>query len=154
MYKINRKIEYALMALKQMSQKRPGELTTAKEVCDQLRTPFDATARVMQIMASKGLLRSEHGAFGGYQITKDLSKVSLFDFVEMIEGRQALVKCIHRNDGDMCEIQTTCNIGQPLQNLNSKLNEFYSGISLKELLIEQPVRARAPKKTEELHGGK
>lgn len=155
MYKINRKIEYALMALKQMSQKRPGELTTAKEVCDLLRTPFDATARVMQIMASKGLLRSEYGATGGYQIMKDLSKVSLFELIEMIEGRQALVKCIHRNGGEACEIQTTCNIGQPLQNLHHKLNEFYRGINLKDLLLEvQPGRAaRAVRRTgEELNG--
>lgn len=142
MYRINRKIEYALMALKQMSQKTPGELTTAKEVCDQLRVPFDATARVMQIMASKGLLRSEHGAFGGYQITKDLSKVSLFDLVEMIEGKQALVKCIHREEADPCEIQNTCNIGLPLASLNQKMNDFYRSINLRELLNE----TRAPRR--------
>lgn len=142
MYRINRKIEYALMALKQMSQKMPGELTSAKEVCDQLKTPFDATARVMQIMASKGLLRSEHGAFGGYQITKDLSKVSLYDLVEMIEGPQALVKCIHTTEGDSCEIRTNCNIAQPLTVLNQKLNDFYRGLSLRELLLLETPKAR------------
>lgn len=154
MYRINRKIEYALMALKQMSQKTPGELTTAKEVCDQLKTPFDATARVMQIMANKGLLRSEHGAFGGYQIFKDLSKVSLFDLIEMIEGKQSLVKCIHREGGVACEIETTCNIGLPLASLNQKLNEFYRGISLRDLLIESgPARASRRKSPHEvIHG--
>lgn len=136
MNRINRKIEYALMALKYMSQKIPGELSTAKEVSDTFRTPFDATARVMQIMASRGLLRSEQGATGGYQILRDISKVNVLDLIEMIEGPVALVKCGHREEGENCEIQSTCNIISPLTHLSQKVNEFYRGITLKELLVD------------------
>jgi Rrf2 family transcriptional regulator, nitric oxide-sensitive transcriptional repressor len=135
MNKINRKIEYALMALKYMSQKIPGELTTAKEVSDNFRTPFDATARVMQVMAQRGWLRSEQGAFGGYQITKDLSKVSMHDLIEIIEGPTAVVRCLHKTKESPCEIQTTCNIASPITKLNHKLNEFYQSLSLKDLLV-------------------
>ena len=134
MNKINRKVEYALMALKYMSQKIPGELTSAKEVSDAFHTPFDATARVMQQMASKGgILRAEYGASGGYQITKDLAKISMHDLVEIIEGTTALVKCLHKEAP--CEIQGTCNIVSPVTTLNQKLIEFYKGLSLKELLV-------------------
>lgn len=135
MNKINRKFEYALMALKYMSQKIPGELTSAKEVSDNFQTPFDATARVMQVMAQKNLLRAEYGASGGYQITRDLAKVSVHDLVEMIEGPTALVKCLHSETP--CDIQNTCNIVSPVTQLNKKLNEFYQGLSLKDLLVEK-----------------
>ncbi len=53
MNKINRKLEYALMASAH-ELKILGELTTAKEVSDSFHTPFDATARVMQQMAQEG----------------------------------------------------------------------------------------------------
>lgn len=53
MNKLNRKVEYALMALKFMSSKVPGELTSTKEVVESTGCPFDATARVMQQMAQK-----------------------------------------------------------------------------------------------------
>ncbi|AHZ85827.1 Rrf2 family transcriptional regulator [Bdellovibrio bacteriovorus] len=136
MNKINRKLEYALMALKYMSQKIPGELTTAKEVSDSFHTPFDATARVMQQMAQKGgILRAEYGANGGYQITKDLAKVSIHDLVEVIEGPTALVKCLHKEAP--CEIQGTCNIVSPITALNDRLTDFYKSLSLKELLVER-----------------
>ncbi|QDK36237.1 Rrf2 family transcriptional regulator [Bdellovibrio sp. NC01] len=136
MNKINRKLEYALMALKYMSQKIPGELTSAKEVSDAFHTPFDATARVMQQMAQKGgILRAEYGANGGYQITKDLAKVSIHDLIEVIEGPTALVKCLNKEAP--CEIHSTCNIVSPITNLNSKLTEFYKSVSLKDLLVER-----------------
>jgi Rrf2 family protein len=145
MNKINRKLEYALMALKYMSQKIPGELTSAKEVSEAFHTPFDATARVMQQMAQKGgILRAEYGANGGYQITKDLAKVSIHDLVEVIEGPTALVKCLHKEAP--CEIQGTCNIVSPITNLNHKLTDFYKSVSLKDLLVERT--AMPAKKTE------
>lgn len=131
---MNKKIEYALMALKRMSQKSPGELTTAKEVSDAVKAPFDATARVMQVMASRGLLRSSPGSSGGYTILKDLSSISLFELVEMIEGPQATVKCAHREDAESCEIRGTCNMSDPLIHLNRKIHGFYRGISLQEVL--------------------
>jgi Rrf2 family nitric oxide-sensitive transcriptional repressor len=149
MNKINRKLEYALMALKHMSQKIPGELTTAKEVSESFKTSFDVTARVMQQMAQKGgILRAEYGANGGYQITKDLAKVSIHNLMEIVEGPSAIVKCLH-NEGP-CEIQETCNIVSPLNSLNEKLNDFYKSVSLKELLVEKA----QPKKSVEVlsHG--
>ena len=140
MNRINRKVEYALMALRYMSQKIPGELTSAKEVSESFSTPFDATARVMQMMSQKGLLKAEHGASGGYQITRDLGRVTVLELVEMIEGPTALVKCLHKEEP--CDIRGTCNIVSPVTMLNQKLNEFYSSMTLKDLLVENVRQAR------------
>ena len=141
MNRLNRKIEYSLMALELMAHKIPGELTTAKEISKKLKTPFDATARVMQMMAGQGLLKSEHGAFGGYQITKDLSKVTLRDLIQIIEGQPALVRCLQKEES--CEIQSTCNIFSPIHFLNQKMNQFYESLTLKELLLNSTTRSEA-----------
>jgi Rrf2 family nitric oxide-sensitive transcriptional repressor len=134
MNKMNRKLEYALMTLKYLSQKIPGELTSAKEVSDNFKTPFDATARVMQAMAQKGLLRVEHGALGGYQIAKDLNKVTMLHILDIVEGPTSLVKCmVNKNP---CEMHGTCNIVSPMHVLQHRLNEFYGNITLKELLVD------------------
>ena len=67
------------MALKIMAEKRADELTSAKDVVDSTGSPFDATARVLQLMAQHGILRSEHGAHGGYSLVRDLTNVSLHE---------------------------------------------------------------------------
>lgn len=139
MNKIHRKMEYALISLKHMSQKRPGELTTVKEICQKYGTPFDATARVMQQMVQGKFLKSEQGAYGGYLIMKDLTKVSVKDLIERVVGPLEIVKCINNeaapsSSSVSCELKETCNIKQPLIQLNEQLIQFYEGINLHQLL--------------------
>ena len=137
MNKLNRKLEYSLMALKHMASKKPGELTTAKEIADCYKAPFDATARVMQLMAQKGLLKVEHGSLGGYQITRDLSKVSMLDLFEAIQGPNKIARCIDKDikSEEPCGIHSMCNIMPSILNLNRRLNAFYSGLKLNEILF-------------------
>ena len=133
MFKINRKLEYALISLRHMSAKAPGQLTSAKEICDIYRSPFDPTSRVLQIMAQHEILRAEQGAHGGYQITKDLSKVALFELAEMIEGPIQIVNCFHGNYSH-CEMTASCNVISPMLNLNEKIAELFSTMKVLDLI--------------------
>jgi Rrf2 family transcriptional regulator, nitric oxide-sensitive transcriptional repressor len=146
MNRLNRKVEYALMGLKIMAHKRQGELTSAKEIVDTTGSPFDATARVLQQMAQKGILRSEQGAHGGYIVIRDLARVSLYELMEIIMGPMAVAKCVSGEDGD-CDLKARCNIVSPVSVLNRKVVEFYQGLSVAELLRlkerpEVPMEAR------------
>ncbi len=58
MNKMNRKMEYALMALRHISQKPSTQLTSAKEIADLMHIPFEVTARVLQALSSRGLLKA------------------------------------------------------------------------------------------------
>lgn len=133
MLKINRKLEYALIALKYMSHKTPGQLTSAKEICDIFHTPFDPTSRVLQIMAQKGVLHAEQGAKGGYQIVKDLSKFSLGELSNMIIGPIEIANCFHGNYSN-CEITAHCQIISPMLRINENINELFSKIQIAELI--------------------
>lgn len=133
MFKINRKIEYALIALKHMSHKAPGQITSAKEVCDIYNTPFDPTSRVLQIMAQQGILQAEQGAKGGYLIIKDLSRVSIHELSDMIIGPIEIANCLH-GDYSNCGITSTCHIIAPMLNLNEKINKLFAGIMVTDLI--------------------
>ncbi len=126
-------MEYSLVALRHMAGKIPGERTSAKEISDKFHTPFDVTARVMQALANNGLLKSEHGPLGGYSIAKDMSRVSFYDLLEIIEGPTQIVKCLQKDEA--CDVQAHCNIASPVQTLNQKLVQFYSSLKLKELVM-------------------
>lgn len=132
MNRLNRKVEYALMALKLMAERKADQLTSAKDVVDATGSPFDATARVLQMMAQHGILRSEQGAYGGYALVRDLSRVSLGELNKLILGADTAAKCL-QGEGD-CELKGRCNIHSPVSILNRKQEEFYQKIMLGELL--------------------
>ncbi len=145
MNKINRKLEYALIGLKHMRSKAPGELTSVKELSQLYGCPFDAASRVMQILAQKGVLISEQGAHGGYMIGRDLQKLSFQELSELLLGKIAVARCLsdaHDESEKACEMRSSCNIVSPLQLLNRKLNEFYRSLSVADLL---ETRARTPR---------
>ncbi len=120
------------MALQIICQKPEGVLTSAKEVADQMHIPFEVTARVLQALSSRGLLRAEYGVSGGYALARSLSEISVHDLNEILEGHAVLTKCL--DPDEICEISATCNITSPISNLNSKVQQFYKSISLHEVL--------------------
>ncbi|OGX36336.1 MAG: hypothetical protein A3G91_05785 [Omnitrophica WOR_2 bacterium RIFCSPLOWO2_12_FULL_50_9] len=153
MFKINRKIEYAIIALKHMSCKSPGQITSAKEICEMYGTPFDPTSRVLQIMTQHGILQAEQGAKGGYQVIKDLSRVSLKELSDIVIGPIEIVNCAHGDDSN-CEMTQTCHIIAPMLNLNKKINKLFNEISVNDLIEsrvdgEKGVRKRNSKEYKE-----
>lgn len=141
MIKINRKVEYALMVLRLMKSKGLQELTTAREVCDKFQTPFDTTAKVMQLMNGAGLLHSQKGVKGGYTLAHDLSTVSYVDLVQLIEGKSFMMDCHDQGRGTACELIGSCNIAQPIRRLNDYIVNIFSSVSLNELLADDNLLA-------------
>ncbi len=142
MIKINRKVEYALMVLKLMKEKAPSELTTAREVCDKFETPFDTTAKVMQLMNTAAILHSHKGVKGGYTLARDLNHISYMELAELIEGKSFMMDCHERGDGHgRCDLIHKCNISQPIKRLNDYLINIFNALSLNELLAEDNLLA-------------
>lgn len=142
MNKINRKLEYALIGLKHMRAKAPGELTSVKELASLYGCPFEGTSRVMQALAQKGVLISEQGAHGGYMIARDLNRLSFQELSEILLGKVAVARCLSDGDDESsCEMRGSCNIVTPVQVLNRKLNEFYRSLSVAELLETRASKA-------------
>lgn len=152
MIKLNRTTEYGLMALKHMCRKRrnePSEVTSAREIADAYGLPFEITAKTLQRLKDTGLIQSAQGARGGYTLRRELGEVTLAEFLELMEGPQALVACasgiaaaapVKTEASDSgkcgCEYELRCEIRHLLGSLNDRVHAFLSGICLSELAGE------------------
>jgi Rrf2 family nitric oxide-sensitive transcriptional repressor len=134
MVKLSRKTEYALISLKHLLQQKDQGLTSAKEISNLYKAPFDVVSRVLQILNQAGIVKSIQGVQGGYHLVTDLSQFSFHQLIELIEGPLALVKCIH--DNESCEMAKSCNIISPLALLNDKIADFYKTIKISDLLTQ------------------
>lgn len=135
MVKINKKVEYALMVLKYMSDKNDNELVTARDICGKFNIPFDTTAKVMQQMNNVGILHSTKGVKGGYTLKANLENISYLQLAELIERKKVSADCINSN----CSLIETCNITKPISRLNTYLMYFFQDLTLKDLLLDKNI---------------
>ena len=143
MFKINKKMEYALIALKYMRQKQPEQLTSAKEISSVFNIPFAPTARVLQIMAQHGILKASQGVHGGYRLRKNLSEVSLGDLNTIITGPIQITTCSTHTGA--CELTPLCQMTRPMNKLNHKLQDLFNTINLDDFFgREEPVSTQVP----------
>lgn len=136
MLKVNRKVEYGLVALKHMLGKPRDQLTSVREICENYGTPFDPVAHVLRILNAEGLVKSEQGAHGGYRLAENVKRVSLAAFIEMIEGQLGFVDCIREDHVCRCNMTQRCNIIHPMHTLNDRLLGFMRSVTLGELLVD------------------
>ena len=129
MLKITRKVEYALIALRHMQSKDGDYLTSAKEIADFYGVPKQLLAKTLQQMSKNDIIEAVQGASGGYRIKANLSRISLKDFFEKLEGPIGVMDCYFDTD---CQIND-CNIQTPIQRINNNIRQMLSSMSLKEI---------------------
>ena len=98
-------------------------------------TPFDTTAKVMQIMNNANILNSQKGINGGYNLAKSLKDITYLEIASLIEGKNIDSVCL-TSKGTYCELYEKCNITSPIDLLNRKLNQFFNDLNLHDLLLD------------------
>ncbi len=132
MFKIHKKIKYALIALKEMSLKKKGQLTTAKEICGKFDIPFDTTSRVLQLMVQHGVLKAEQGVHGGYRLVADMDKLSVYELSRMVVGDIAVADCVSRKGG--CDRLESCVLKGAMARLNTRIVATFKDVMVQEMI--------------------
>ncbi len=130
MLKLTRRTEYALIAIRFMQSKPTISVTTAKEISDQYIIPFEILSKVLQFLAKVDIVEPVQGPNGGYRIKNDLSHLSLWKFLEIMEGPLGLTDCFLDSDCTQLEI---CNIKTPIQQINNKMKTIFSNMSVRDV---------------------
>jgi Rrf2 family protein len=132
MFKLHKKVKYALTALKHIKTLPSGSLVTAKEICTRYELPFDPASRVLQIMTQQGILEAVQGAYGGYRLVGDLTKLSLYNLSEMIAGSLAITDCT--SDNPECDRLDKCVLKKEMAYLNTRLVKLFKDVIISEMI--------------------
>ena len=110
----------------------PGQLYGMRAVCERLRIPFDLTSKSMQRLKRSGIVRSVQGKYGGYQIIRDLSGVTMEELSGVVVGESSVTACLEA--GQHCALQGSCTIRRAMGRLDQRLHGLLRDISVGELL--------------------
>jgi Rrf2 family protein len=115
--KLNRRTEYALLALRYLSM--PGrEIASVRAVADHYTLPEPLLAKVLQLLKRGGITSATKGANGGYALARPLHQVPLMELLHLFDESTALVGCIQESNGCDCHLHPSCEIRDGMSALN------------------------------------
>ncbi len=135
MIKLNKKIEYGLIALLHIAKLKSDEITNCREISEKYQISCDALGKVMQALAKAELITSTQGVKGGYQLRKSLANIVIGEVIEAIEGPIHITRCTCENY--VCHHETNCNIREPIFHFQDQLLKFVYSVTLESFLKKE-----------------
>ena len=131
MLKLNKKIEYAMLALMELDSLPPEETMTVKTIVSNTNLPKALAGKILQELNRHEIVSSIQGINGGYRLNKSFSKIRLKDIIEAVDGPIGLVDCLY-DDGN-CENSIHCELQTPLARIQDGLNKYLMNITMDDI---------------------
>src|SRR5205823_10701501 len=108
MFKLSKKADYGLIAVKHLALHRGDHACSASEIAEEYGISATLMAKVLQKLAHKFIVAAKHGSSGGYQLSKEPSQISALDVISAIDGPVLITSCV-TNHGD-CDATQRCSV--------------------------------------------
>src|SRR5260221_14627359 len=86
MFKLSKKADYGLIAVKHLAMHRNQHACSANEIADEYGISSTLMAKVLQKLARQNLVAAKHGSSGGYQLSKAPDQISALEAITAIDG--------------------------------------------------------------------
>jgi Rrf2 family protein len=135
MLKLSKKTEYAFMAARHLALNNSGHYSTAKEIAENYRIPFQLVAKVLQNFTKSELVTSFQGVKGGYKLNRSPDNISLIEIIKAVESNYQLTECMEQESlENNCSHLDCCKIRDPLVEIQRKIDNVFKQTSLKQIL--------------------
>ena len=131
---ISRKIDYGLRAMIHLAGLPPDRIASLQGLSTTLHLPREFLAKILKLLAEKGLVRSARGARGGYQLARPARDISFLEVIEAVEGPVQLNVCLDHMD--RCDVSASCTMVHVWKAGQERMLEVYRRTSLAELSRE------------------
>src|SRR6184192_2524665 len=144
MLRLSKKADYALMAMKHLALRgdRSSHATaSAREIAELYDIPIELMAKVLQRLVRRGLLASQQGTRGGYQLARTPTLISVADVIQAIDGPVTVTAC--STEEGQCEQFAKCNVRDPLWRVRERILAALGECTIAELAADVPSQPMA-----------
>lgn len=93
MITISKKVEYSIVFLSYLSHSK-GINVSLTEAAKKLKLPYRFLGQLATALKVGGIIDSQEGKSGGYQLTKGWDGKNLYDLLEVLGENKAMVTCM------------------------------------------------------------
>jgi Rrf2 family protein len=131
MFKLSKKTEYSILALRHLGRSSTVGAATVKEIAAACRIPAPLLAKLLQQLAKKGVVHSVQGVNGGYSLNMEMARITLADVIEAVEGPFRITACGGKEG--KCNRFSFCDIKSAVAPLQSQMITYLRTVSLADL---------------------
>src|SRR6266446_9198484 len=135
MLRLSKKADYALIAMKHLALRGDRGSSSAREIAALYDIPIELMAKVLQRLVRRGLLASQQGTRGGYQLARSPAQISVADVIQAIDGPVAVTAC-STDEGQQCEQFSKCNVRDPLWRVRERILAALGDCTIAELATD------------------
>lgn len=132
MFRLNRLTDYAVVVMSQMAAS-PARLTSAHQLAEETGVPLPTVAKLLGTLARAGLITSQRGASGGYQLDRSAEEISVAEIVEALDGPIALTACVEGSPS-ACDVESLCPMRGNWNRVNDAIRQALGRVSLAEMM--------------------
>jgi Rrf2 family protein len=136
MLRLSKKADYALMAMKHLAVRGDSASSSAREIAEQYDIPIELLAKVLQRLVRRGLLASQQGTRGGYQLARVPTRITVADVIQAIEGPVTVTAC--STEEGTCDQFAKCNVRDPLWRVRERILTALAECTIAELAADAP----------------
>ena len=152
MLRLSKKADYALMAMKHLALRGDRGSSSAREIAELYDIPIELMAKVLQRLVRRGLLVSQQGTRGGYQLSRAPVQITVADVIQAIDGPVTVTAC--STDDGQCEQFSKCNVRDPLWRVRERILAALGECTIAELAADPAdAGARATRGASHAHLG-
>ncbi len=140
MLHLNRKTEYALLAMAHLNQMKEGEIANVSEISERFTIPPMILSKVLQELKQHGYVCSTKGRSGGYSLNCTPQNILLTDLLQSFGESTRLVTC-ESSDGELCSCINECVIQDPLHQLESVIMASLTHVTLADAIGQSKANA-------------
>ena len=130
---ISTKGRYAIRILLDLAEHHTGSYIPMKEVAARQEISLKYIERIMPSLKAAGLVESVHGIGGGYRLTRDPDRYTLWEILQLAEGDMAPVSCLSPG-APPCPRAAECRTLPVWAGYQKLTQEYFQGITLADLL--------------------
>lgn len=133
--------EYSLIISVHLARRYSAGLgpMAGRELAETERLPVDYVEQILLRLRRAGLVESVRGARGGYTLARSPELISVRDVMTASEHQTFEINCdAHQVDAERCQPNTGCSIRPVWVELQQRMDQFLSGISLADLMKREP----------------
>ena len=152
MIKLSKLADYGIVVMTHLARAGGRTQASTQAIAQATQIPSPMAGKVLKVLARGGLLRSQRGVRGGYELARPAASITVADIIEVLDGPIALTECVDEGGGD-CDLEALCPARVNWQRINAAIRDALAGVTLAEMTDGIPAAFLSPEERRLMHAG-